>query len=263
MSLVVAAIHDDQVTMVSDTIVSFFHPDGQANDARTRRTYFEALPKIVLLRPDLIVGVTGDNPHEVIADVVTLRNDSVESVLGRLATMTSAGFVVAALQPTRLWSIGGGQVDERTSVRRGWSGDRHAYDIFRTSWNKWPAGTDVPFLLSSSMQFLTSFDPVASVGGFTLTADTQVDGFRFQPWVTAVAVSHQIHVLPGEDPTRGTLGLLIPQTGVGLVFRHRRPWRAERIQASSPRSLITMVGEEFGDCLIGSAPPPGFPFASA
>lgn len=264
MSLVVAAIHDnDQITMVSDTKVSFFYSDGRRDDGRTRRTYFEALPKIVLLRPDLMVGVTGDNPHEVIADLVTHRDDSAENLLDHLSMMTSAGFVVAALRPTRLWSVSGGKVDDRTPVRRAWSGDRPAYDIFRTSWDEWPPATEVPFLLSSSMQFLTSFDPLSSVGGFTLTADTQADGFRFQPWVTAVTVSHQVHILPGEDPTRGTLGLLIPQTDVGLVFRHDQPWNAERVVASSPRSLITLVGERFGDCLVESAPPPGFPFASA
>ena len=124
--------------MVSDTKVSFFYPDGRPDDGRTRRTYFEALPKIVLLRPELMVGVTGDSPHEVIADVVTHRKDPVENLLDHLATMTSAGFVVAALQPARLWSVGGGEIDDRTSVRRGWSGGQHAYDIFRASWDRWP-----------------------------------------------------------------------------------------------------------------------------
>jgi hypothetical protein len=263
MSLVVAAIHDgDQVTMVSDTKVSFFYPDGHPDAARTRRTYFDALPKIVILRPELMVGVTGDSPHEAIADLRTHRNDSVDHLLAHLATMTSAGFVVAALHPARLWSVSGGRIDERTAVRRAWSGDLSAYDVFRMSWDKWPAETEVPFLLSSSMQFLTSFDPVASVGGFTLTADTRTDGFRFQAWVTAVSVSHQVHVLPGDDPTRGTLGLLIPQTGVGLVFRQDRPWVAERVGAAAPESLIAAIAETFGDAFIESSPSPGFPFAA-
>lgn len=53
MNLVVAAIHDDdQATIVSDTKVSFVYADGQPDDSRTRRTYFAALPEIVLLRPD-------------------------------------------------------------------------------------------------------------------------------------------------------------------------------------------------------------------
>ena len=130
MSLVVAAIHDDdQVTMVSDTKVSFFHPDGQPDDAKTRRTYFEALPKIVLLRPDLIVGVTGDSPHEAVNDVVGHRDDTVEDLVAHLATMTSSGFVVAALRPARLWSIDDGRIDDRTPIRRAWSGDRDAYDF--------------------------------------------------------------------------------------------------------------------------------------
>ena len=37
MSLVVAAIHDDdRVTIVSDTKVSFFYPDGRPDVATTR-----------------------------------------------------------------------------------------------------------------------------------------------------------------------------------------------------------------------------------
>lgn len=64
MSLAVAAIHDgDHITMVADTKVTFSDRDGNPDDAKTRSTYFEVLPKIVLLRPDLMVGVTGDEPH--------------------------------------------------------------------------------------------------------------------------------------------------------------------------------------------------------
>lgn len=262
MSLVVAAIHDDQITMVSDTKVSFFYADGQPDESRTRRTFFEALPKIIVLRPDLLIGVTGDRPHEVIADLIAYRNASVEDLLDRLGAFTTAGFVVGALNPARLWSIDRGDVDDRTSVCRAWSGDQDAYNVFRRSWDMWPPGTDVPFLLSSSMQFLTSFDPVSSVGGFTLTADTQADGFRFQPWVTAVELSHQIHVIPGQDPTRGALGLLIPQSGVGLLFRHEQPWSAERVSATSPHSFTQAVAETFGESLIETSPPPGFPFTT-
>lgn len=61
--MVVAASHDDaRISRLSDTKVSFFYPDGHPDDATTCRTYFEALPEIVLLQPDLMVGDTGDNP---------------------------------------------------------------------------------------------------------------------------------------------------------------------------------------------------------
>ncbi|WP_030486117.1 hypothetical protein [Nocardioides aequoreus] len=255
MSLVVAAIHDDdRITMVSDTKVSFFYPDGRPDDATTRRTYVEALPKIVLLRPDLMVGVTGDQPHEVIDDLIGHRADTIDDLLTHLAANTSAGFVVAALGPARVWHVEGGKIDDRTGVRRAWSGDRRAYDVFRTSWEQWPDGTDVPFLLSSSMQRLTSFDPVASVGGFTLTAATYDDGFRFQPWVTTVFMSHHVHVMPGQDPTRGALGLLIPETGVGLLFPHERPSAATRIGATTSRAVADLAIHRGQRLIVTAAP---------
>lgn len=258
MSLVVAAIHDDErITMVSDTKVSFFYPDGHPDDATTRRTYFEALPKIVLLRPDQMVGVTGDNPHEVIDDLIGHRDDPVDDVLAHVAGTPTAGFVVAAFRPARLWHVAGGKVDDRTDVRRAWSGDLGAYDVFRTSWEQWPDGTEVPFLLSSSMQRLTSFDPVASVGGFTLTAATYDDGFRFQPWVTTVFMSHHVHVMPGQDPTRSALGLLIPETGVGLLFPQERPSVATRIGTTTSLAMAYLASIHHGQRLIATSVPTG------
>lgn len=191
MSLVVAAIHDDdQITMVADTKISFFDRQGHADEARARRTYSAALPKIMLLRPDLMVGVTGDDPDVAIKDLVAHRNDQPEALIDHVVGLTSAGFVVATHSPARLWSIDGGVIDERTQVGRAWSGDRSAYDLFRQKWQEWPPETlDVPFLLTSSMQFLTSFDPVESVGGFTLVASTHSDGFRFQPLTNFVGPS--------------------------------------------------------------------------
>lgn len=258
MSLVVAAIHDDdRITMVSDTKVSFFYPDGHPDEATTRRTYFEALPKIVLLRPDLMVGVTGDNPHVVIEELIGHRDDTVDELLAHLVAITTAGFIVAALRPARLWSIGGGGIDDRTDVRRAWSGDGRAYDVFRTHWEKWPTDTDIPFLLSSSMQGLTSFDPVPSVGGFTLTAATYDDGFRFQPWVTTVFLSHNVLVMPGQDPTRGALGLLIPATGVGLLFPHEHPSAPTRIGANASRAMADLASIHHGQRLIATSAPTG------
>lgn len=208
-----------------------------------------------------------------------------DGLLAHLATNPSAGFVVAALEPAQLWSIAGGRVDERTSVRRAWSGDRQAYDVFRVSWDQWPESTEVPFLLSSSMQRLTSFDAVASVGGFTLTASTFEDGFRFQPWNTFVgpshlqldavetagdnltarasvppggdATTHQVLAIPGQDPTRGSLGLLIPETGIGLLFPHEQPSTSTKIEASSSAAMAALASSRHGQTLIATIPPPG------
>ncbi len=83
MSLVVAAVDDgDRITMVSDTKVSFYYPDGRPDEAKTRRVYFEAYPRLdSFRRPDLVVGVTGDNPHDVIDELVGHRENTVDNLL--------------------------------------------------------------------------------------------------------------------------------------------------------------------------------------
>jgi len=65
MTLVVAVSHDF-LTVVSDTKVTWTHPDGHLDASRNRDTYFGALPKLVRLRSDLPVGVAGDDPHRVV-----------------------------------------------------------------------------------------------------------------------------------------------------------------------------------------------------
>lgn len=288
MSLVVAAIHDgDQITMVSDTKISFFHRDGHADEAKTRRTYFEALPKIVLLRPDLIAGVTGDDPDAVIERISAHRHESVDRFLEVLSEEAGADFVLAALNPPALWQVVGGKVDERTSGRRAWAGRLDAYNIFQSKFHNPGHGEDQAFRLLSSMQALTSFDPIESVGGLTLMATSTDDGFRFVPGaaligphfvqietiriegdrVTLRAVvppgvdptMYQTFVLPGAEPTRGALAFLLPQTGRGVLFRESRPWEAVWVPASTTTDLAAAALAEHGETVIATGPPPGFP----
>ena len=287
MSLVVASIHDDdRVTMVCDTKVTFFDRAGHVDEAKTRRTYFEALPKIVLLRPDLLVGITGDEPHEAIEDLIARRHQPLGDLIDHMATVSSTGYVVATLNPARLWNVDQGYIEERTAIRRAWSGDQSAYDHFRSRWAEWPEGTDVPFLLTSSMQSLTSFDPVSSVGGITLSASSQEDGFHFDPGFTFVGppylqldgvtsiddtvtlrasvpeggdlTTHRVFVLPGADPTRSALGILIPESGTGLLFRHSRPWEPTSVDTTSSATLVERAAELHQQNLIATVGPTGF-----
>lgn len=260
MTLVVAAIHDGVVTLVADTKLTY-----EQDAARTRHVFAEALPKLVILRSDLVVGVAGEDPHGVVRRLIEARDESVEQVLGLAAGMPDASFVVAALDPARLWMVINGETSERTGIARAWAGDISAFEFFQQKFHEWPGGVDTPFRLLSSMQWLTSFGVVPSVGGYSLRVAAHHDGFRFVadftwvgPWLLESALepsaegltlrasvppdgdetTHQLLVVPGDEPTRGALGLLLPEAGVGLLFPHEQPWRAERITVSSAGDFV-------------------------
>lgn len=284
MTLVVATIHDDHITMVSDSKVTFLDREGRPVEAWNRDTYFRALPKIVRLRSDLMVGVAGDDPHDVIERLVAYRDAPVTRVLDHLKTEVDAEFVVAALAPPRLWEVKGGVLQDRTdSPRRGWAGDLDAYDKFRESMGV-PGMDDIVVCeqLEMAMRTLTTFDPVKTVGGVLLEASSRSGEFRFRPYFMRVmppymevesvtvqgnrlratfvvpegadATTFQTIVVPGDEPDRGALAFLIPETGKGLVFPQHRPWKAEVVAARSVQELAT-AASELGTRLTVPEPP--------
>jgi len=286
MTLIVATIHDDHITMVSDSKVTFSDREGRPIEAWNRDTYFRALPKIVRLRADLIVGVAGDDPHDVIERFLAYRDVPVARVLDHLKTEADAEFVVAALGPSRLWEVKGGDVQDRTnSPRRGWAGDLAAYDKFRESMGA-PGMEDIVVCeqLEMGMRTLTSFDPVKTVGGVLLGATSGSGEFRFQPYFKRVmppymevesvtvqgnrlratfvvpegadATTFQTIVVPGDEPDRGAVAFLIPEAGKGLVFPQHRPWMAEVVPARSVQELA-IAASELGTRLTAPEPPAG------
>jgi hypothetical protein len=286
MTLVVAGIAGDHITMVSDTKVTWTFIDGHLDAARNRATYFEALPKIVRLRGDLIIGVAGDDPKRVIERLIARRQAPIESVLAHLESEDANEFVVAALNPTRLWEVKYGSTDDRTTVpRRGWAGDRLAWDTFRVSFDgHGMANFDLDFRLMAAMQTLTSFDPVESAGGLTLKVSSRSGEFLFEAMyeqvmppmdVTALDVAadsgrmtisvppggdtttHQVIVIPGGEPTCGAVGFLIPETTRGLFFPEDRPWDATILSATSVQEMASRAAE-IGTTLTAPAAPSGF-----
>jgi hypothetical protein len=260
---------------------------GHVDEAKTRQTYFEGLPKIVLLRPDLLVGVTGDDPDLVIERLIAQRSAPFQSVIAFLKTQRNADFVIAGLNPTALWSVLDGRAEDRSVSRRAWAGDLDAYNIFRSKYHDPGHGDDVWLRLLSSMQFLTSFDPVESVGGITLMASTFDDGFHFVSGASMIGphdlqvesiqlegdtltlravvppgvdpTMFQTFVLSGAEATLGAVAFLIPQTGQGLLFRQDRPWEAVRIPASTTRELANAAWAIHSESVVATASPPGFP----
>src|SRR3546814_16711725 len=112
---------------------------------------------------------------------------------------------------------------------------------------------DLCFRLMSSRQWLTTFDPVDTVGGTTMRVTSHADGFRFSAMFTRVGPRYmevesatfvggklrvtfrvpegvdgspyQIIVVPGDRPPPGAGALVIPETGKGLILTGGRAGR--------------------------------------
>ncbi|MCP2264631.1 hypothetical protein ACFQHV_15775 [Promicromonospora thailandica] len=284
MTLVVADIHDgDRITMVSDTKITW------AGDVtKTRHTYENALAKIVILRADLAVGVAGNDPHGTIRLLTEVRDVTVDEMLERLRLERHAEFVIAALDPARLWMVRDGNVEPRTGGIRAWCGDGDAYSEFQEKYHQWGEGQEVPFLLMSSEQGLTSFDSVSTVGGYTIRASgTPTEGFLFPPdrmalmpemQVTSARFEHgnlklTLEVPPGGDPTvselivfagrgrtRGAIGLLHPLANAGRLFRHEHPYESVTVPASTPDEFVRIALEDHGQEVVYGPKPQGWNF---
>jgi hypothetical protein len=139
-----------------------------------------AFPKLVILRDDVAVGITGDNPDSVLQRLIGFRDQPIEDLLEAMISIDYASFVVATLNPSlQLWKVSAGSSEERSSVGRCWAGDHNAYEIFQQRYHEWPEDIGPAFRLMSSMQWLLSFNLIESVGGYLTRAATTSEGFRF------------------------------------------------------------------------------------
>lgn len=243
MTLVVATIHDEsRITMASDTLVTW------DDDAR-RPPQDSSLAKLAILRPDLAAGVTGPDPHGRLRDLVALRDEPVDVILEQLSEDPVAGFVVAALEPARLWEVRGGTAYDRTEYRMAWDGDPEAHDQFNrrfaNEWAKTSAAHDIPFRVMTAMQALTSFRPASTVGGITLRVGTTVRGFRFIPDRGLVVGGSEWLILVGSDGTPGAIGIFDVRRGLGQLFRHESPDEPITVRAPSPDDFVS-IAREYG-----------------
>ncbi len=260
MTLAVAQLDGDSIAIVSDTKVTY-----RDDATRTRRTFENAVPKIVLLTPMLAVALAGNIDDRLLATVTSLRGQSTAQVLNALHAIAAVTFLVADIEEMRLWSVGDAHLEERTQLRRAWAGSPAAYEVFIRKEAEWPPDSPVPFRLTTSMQFLTSFDVVEDVGGYTLTAvghrshgyafvpmpqttfPAMFDGFKFDASEVV-----QLHQLAGTGDTFGALGLWLANTHRGLLFTHEQPWAPISIDAPSVEAFVESAEASHGQLLTPS-----------
>lgn len=254
MTLIVAAIHDgDRVSIVSDTLITW---EGDSPDEPEAHR----LTKIVILRSDLAVGVTGHDPEARIRDLVSLRDAPVEQLLEELRQDRAAGFVVASLGPPALWEVRDGGVHPRTSHGVAWDGvnqDAYRADFrarFESEWSKTPLAQDVGFRLMATMQALTSFGLVPTVGGETVRVGADDDGFRFvadSGWIVGV---RKWFIFSGRGLTRGASGILDVTQGRGRLYRHEHPDEAVVLLAETPEMFVELARGHGQDLTFSAMP---------
>lgn len=276
MTLVVAVI--DPVTgavhLGADTKVTW-----AGDETRTRKVYTEPALKIVLLGDDLAVGYAGDGPKTLAEAISALDGLAVDEVLARLVQIDGAAFVVGQRSPSRIWSVSAEQgVEERTAIRRAWAGDSRAFGTFQAHFDDDSTGSAFD-RLQSTMSHIVHLVRPESVGGYTIFATGSADRpFRYLPVQSVLmpeaaeaevtvptvnpdgtvnfrlraAISEMplvLHMVPGAEPTRGALGVYVPNARLGYLYPHSLPTRRIQVRARSLGEFVRVAGREHGQTL--------------
>ncbi|UUE28490.1 hypothetical protein LRQ08_31640 (plasmid) [Rhodococcus qingshengii] len=268
MTLIVARIHEDKITAVSDTKITIA-PYNEGEARRTTRVYDAPVLKLAIVRPDLAIGVAGDNPADSLK--VTARHwkdQPIEEVLQALSRYTRShnnGFVVAALNPPRLWQIANGTVYERTTPGVAWEGDPDPHMTFEARYAECPESIDVDFRLMSSMQAITDgpwSNSQSSVGGHTVHVHTVNNRFEYLPNASSVFAptpgngnffTHRYATGTGAAP--GAFAIFIEGRREQLLFKYGEPWAPVRVRAETMEELIEAAASEHSQEICAAEPP--------
>lgn len=272
MSLVVGEVHDGRISLISDTKITY-----EDDPSRTTREIYIGVPKLAILRDDLCVGYAGNDGVGTLEFLIAHRNSSVEGLTDLLTRRPHASHLIASLDGHKLITIRRGKLEPRPSVPRSWVGDPDGFNVFQEQAAKWPPGMDVGFVLLSSMQFLTHFKVVDTIGGYHTRVVTTTDGFRYvadqdnigperleATTVERTRTGLQVRLQPppggdtgwmsiqcavGVQPTPGGLAYLVTQAGHGVIYPHDTPWLPQTVRAEDLAELMEVAMNKFGQHL--------------
>lgn len=257
MTLVAAILHEGVISFVGDTKVTWDH-----DALRTADLYTEARIKIVLLRDDLAVALSGDAPQELIEDLMPMRNLSAGALAQALQYKKrlddqDRDYLVASLADMQLWKIRGPEfrVDEVPAGELAGIGDMQAFAAYEAAVMAGPA-EEIPVRMTDAMAALIINPAYPSVGGYVVSAASFPEGFRFVASGVAIAPEtdaeiaqpvsggpsiltleapagpsdwHAAWVLPGAEKTPFAVGLHFDEAGVGLLFRQGAFHKPEKV----------------------------------
>jgi hypothetical protein len=265
MTLVVAQVSRAGIDLVGDTMITY-----DDDPEFTSKVLENALPKLVILRPDTCIGLAGRDPFGSLRAIVDMRNESHDEIVTQLANHQDASYLIASVTGgSRLTEVRYGRIDDRTFVRRGWIGLRAAYDRFREAQAQWPDSDPWSRRLMTSLQHVTSFGQVTGVGGYNLGVTLTDDGFAYfsdptrvfgamGPWIESHLSSARDDKWPAETrldplfgvrPTVGAVGFHVSSLNLAILFPHLRPYEPVSFQADSPSTAIRRALTAYGQHL--------------
>ena len=118
MTLVIASIHDNQITIVSDSKISYDNDETTTRDELLRKPTLKCL----IVSPTIAVGLAGSLPKDTdrLYRAIYSSPDDVDQTLATLRDRSARypeSFIAATLLPRpTLWRIRKGSVVDRKSV---------------------------------------------------------------------------------------------------------------------------------------------------
>ncbi|WP_100344323.1 hypothetical protein [Compostimonas suwonensis] len=268
MTLIAAVAHDSRISIAADTKVTY-----EDDAIASARVFDLALPKIVLLRDELAVAISGARPTELIRQLVVRRDQELGEIIEHLRGVEDAGFIVASLGGPSIWTVSDGAVERVAAGELELEGDDTAFDDFTMLFEDSRRASGAGPGLYMAMDSLAGPGPWGrhpSVGGYSLVAATSDDGFRFASRPTTIApraeeparassgdsdlrVSirlpagnsswYQSLVLGGRGRTPGAVGIFVLQAQAGRLFTHDRPYEGVTLSASDADDFARLARE--------------------
>lgn len=190
MTLVVAHVAGAVISLCCDSMITFGYDEESRtwDEDKTREVFTRAVPKILLLRSDLVVGMSGADLPWAARELTGMRDAPVDDVLEVLQEFDEVEFVAGVPQPERprLWRARRGSLREYTDEHRTWVGDQDAYETYLGLYAKFPDGFG-DLRMVSSMQGVVHIFRSPGVGGFIMQVATGPAGFCLASMPTVVA----------------------------------------------------------------------------
>jgi len=190
MTLVIASIHDNQITIVSDSKISYDNDETTTRDELLRKPTLKCL----IVSPTIAVGLAGSLPKDTdrLYRAIYSSPDDVDQTLATLRDRSARypeSFIAATLLPRpTLWRIRKGSVVSIDKPGRCVIGDQESYELYmaREERCKHPNSTDVDEAqaLRMAIQYFINIDngptyrsepDKAAIRGFLGTSDGDFD----------------------------------------------------------------------------------------
>lgn len=244
MSLVVAGIGvSGGIHAVAETKITW----GD-DPLRTTQVWQNPWRKLLILRSDLVIGVTGSGYEDACQHLVdAARHGTADQVSWAAADLSESDVILGSLNPLRLMRTRFGERLDETASGRAWAGDELAYEKFQ-SLESATFGDVEELGLQAPMQSLANLGRHGSVGGYTLRVDTHGDIFRFTPTPMVVPGLFEACVLAGTSSTPGAFGIHLPRSEAGYLYSQDRPWEPIEIKAKTCGDMIE-AADTYGQTL--------------